>query len=121
MGTNYYLHRTPDPCPTCGRQDETEFHIGKSSMGWVWVWRGYRDDHPLAPLTTPEEWEARLRQEVAAGAAIRDEYGLDVTLDDLLARVAAKASSLHRNSAIDPSDSDCVAVGGSDVEFREFS
>jgi len=45
MGTNYYLHRVPDPCPTCGRQD----------------------------------------------------------------------------SSINPSDMDCVAVGGSDVEFREFS
>ena len=102
--------------PAQGRDEETA-----ASMGWVWVWRGYRDDHPLAPLTTPEGWASRLRREVADGAAIRDEYGQDFDLDELLALVAAKATALHRNSAIDPRDEDCVAVGGSDVEFREFS
>lgn len=118
MGTNYYLHRQPNPCPTCGRQDDTEFHIGKSSMGWVWVWRGYRDDHPLAPLTTPDEWEARLRREVADGAVIRDEYGQDVPLDELLGMVESKADSQHRNSRVDPRYT--IAVGGSDVTFAEF-
>jgi hypothetical protein len=61
MGTNYYLRQTA--CSGCGRYDE--FHIGKSSAGWSFSFRGYRpgDDSP-GPLGTPvvsrEDWVAVL-------------------------------------------------------------
>ena len=34
MGTNYYIRKT---CEHCGRYDE--IHIGKSSMGWRFLFR----------------------------------------------------------------------------------
>jgi hypothetical protein len=41
MGTNYYL--SSPPCEKCKRMDEKK-HIGKSSMGWQFHFRGYRDE-----------------------------------------------------------------------------
>ena len=52
MGTNYY-HRT-NICPHCNRYDER--HIGKSSVGWHFNFRGYDE------IKTFEDWKKVLRK-----------------------------------------------------------
>src|SRR5688500_15513919 len=93
MGTNYYLHRKSNPCGECGHDKNApvELHIGKSSMGWVWLWQGHKDvDGLRTALTGPEEWFRFLAQEIEAGAEIRDEYSQTCSLEDLTARVTSR-------------------------------
>lgn len=123
MGTNYYLERKGHPCPTCGHDPVvTRIHVGKSSAGWVWVWRGWRADEKDGPgvnLTSPEEWITFLGLEVDQGAAIHDEYRQELTLNDLIEQVRAKRNSRNRHSDLDHGNH-AVASGGDDVLFAEF-
>jgi hypothetical protein len=90
MGTNYYWRH--NICPHCGRYEEA--HIGKSSMGWQFLFHGYRDN--LLPLPDPEvdlkvkvlswkDWKELLSKE----GKIFNEYGAEVPLADLVANVEA--------------------------------
>ena len=78
MGTNYYA--VEEPCPTCGRGDER--HIGKSSGGWCFSLHVYPDDgiHDLP------EWEIVWRN-----ATIRDEYGDELSADEMRAIITERA------------------------------
>lgn len=128
MGTNYYLHRPPEVCPTCERPlAEATVHIGKASYGWVFLWRGYRSDDPTLggrELATPEQWWEFLAEQVAAGAVIKDEYGDEMPLDELVELVEDRAKPLRdglpprRHVPLSPEDT--VAAGTSDVAFFEF-
>lgn len=93
MGTNYYLTLPWEICPTCGHDTSRDLHIGKSSLGWVFTWRGYQDANSPAKcvLTTPSEWFAYLEQETAdRKRVIRDEYGNEVPLETLKNRVLGR-------------------------------
>jgi hypothetical protein len=79
MGTNYYVPHKP-PCPTCGLGSE-DLHIGKSSMGWRFMFREY----PEHGLTTWPAWKAFL-----VGRMIIDEYGQAHTLDALISLIESK-------------------------------
>ena len=75
MGTNYYL-RT-DVCPHCNRERE-RVHVGKSSFGWPFLFRGYREWPPDGvphPITSASEWVQFIAQSIAEGAQLVDEYG----------------------------------------------
>lgn len=63
MGTNYYV--AENRCDCCQRYDRTH-HIGKSSWGWSFSFRGYREDR----LTSWAEWREFLQDRL-----IVDEYG----------------------------------------------
>jgi hypothetical protein len=63
LGTNYYVVR--DHCEHCHRCDK-EYHIGKSSYGWSFSFRGYRNEG----LDSWKNWKNFLKDEV-----IMDEYG----------------------------------------------
>lgn len=63
MGTNYYVEQ--NRCECCDRYDTTH-HIGKSSWGWSFSFRGHRDEN----LTSWREWKAFLSDKT-----IVDEYG----------------------------------------------
>ena len=63
MGTNYYV--ASNVCECCNRYDE-EYHIGKSSYGWAFSFRGYRPER----LVSWSAWKEFLRDK-----AIMDEYG----------------------------------------------
>lgn len=63
MGTNYYV--ATNHCECCKRYDE-EYHIGKSSYGWAFSFRGYRAER----LVSWQQWKAFLADKV-----IMDEYG----------------------------------------------
>ena len=63
MGTNYYVAK--NLCECCNRYDQ-EYHIGKSSGGWAFSFRGY----PAERLTSWQAWKLFLRDQI-----IMDEYG----------------------------------------------
>ena len=63
MGTNYYVIK--NHCESCDRYDE-EYHIGKSSWGWAFTFRGYSADG----LVSWKTWKEFLKTQI-----IKDEYG----------------------------------------------
>ena len=76
MGTNYYLEAQP-PCPHCGRPYESR-HIGKSSAGWCFALHVYPDEGICNLDDWKQEWE---------GKRIVDEYGREITTDELLSLI----------------------------------
>jgi hypothetical protein len=68
MGTNYYV--MTNHCQCCGRYD-TDRHIGKSSFGWSFSFRGHRDEG----LASWRDWKFYL---FSTNAMIVDEYGRDM-------------------------------------------
>lgn len=87
MGLNFY-HRT-NICEHCGRYDTR--HIGKSSMGWQFGFRGYKPDEyddDQTRIESYKDWLALLE----AGGKIFDEYGKEISLDDFKAMVESKRS-----------------------------
>ena len=70
MGTNYYAEL--DDCKYCGRSSD-RIHIGKSSAGWTFGFRGYRDSWELdTTIESEEDWREWLS---ITPHIIRDEYG----------------------------------------------
>lgn len=65
MGTNYYVKK--NHCDSCDRYDT--IHIGKSSYGWVFMFRAHED----IPLLSWKQWKEYLK-----GSKIQDEYGAPV-------------------------------------------
>jgi len=123
MSVNYYLKRPSDRCEACGheRNDPTRLHIGKSSGGWVFLWRGWdgtEGNGPGVPLDGPDAWFAYLAEQVAKGARIVAEHGLEESLVDFRDFVIGKRSEPRRNSRI--KESSTAHVGGDDVSFNEF-
>ena len=83
MGTNYYATVGGDPCKTCGHDpDACEYHIGKSSMGWVFSLHVEPDD-PDHPHT----WAQWLKLLEQPGTTIEDEYGAPWTLEEFRSTV----------------------------------
>jgi len=91
MGTNYYWRY--NICLLCDRYNEA--HIGKSSAGWQFLFRGYRDN--LLSLPDPEvdlgvkilswrDWKDWL---ITEEGKIFNEYGTEVPLADLIDNVEA--------------------------------
>lgn len=82
MGTNYYLKSKP--CETCGHC-QTELHIGKSSMGWKFLFRAY-----FSPIniTSFDEWLIELSN---PQKIIYNEYNEKIELLELLELIESKA------------------------------
>ncbi len=76
MGTNYYHKR--NICPECGRYDEA--HIGKSSAGWQFSFRGYSE------LRSYKDWIKELERH----GTIYDEYGRGMSLKEFKLMVNTK-------------------------------
>ena len=97
LGTNYHIYS--GICGTC-RHGERRRHIGKSSGGWSFSFRGYRqpcDGEP--PITSWMQWHEYLQSELAdRHSEIRDEYGRTVSLDEFIAMVEQKKSSKHNHT-----------------------
>lgn len=91
MGTNYYLE-PQKPCECCKRPYEGR-HIGKSSAGWCFSLHVYPDDG-IADL--PDWWSLWTKE----GAVIRDEYGVPLTANEMLAVVCARFG--RRNKPDEP-------------------
>jgi len=76
VGTNYYWHEKPAPCSTCGHDRSKVLHIGKSSMGWVFMLHV----DPEEGLNTLEDWRCRWLEN---GSKILSEYGTLTPLDKM--------------------------------------
>jgi hypothetical protein len=99
MGCNYFL-RT-NQCNDCNRYDEK--HIGKSSAGWRFTFRGYRHfdfetDQEVTVIGTLAKWKELFFTD---GAQIFDEYGKEITIPDFLAKVEAKRKDHYALRNID--------------------
>lgn len=84
MGTNYYKESgTRERCPQCHTvlKEPERVHIGKSSMGWKFLFASVGD------ITSYREWLVLLN---CPDVVIRDEYGETITLEDFKAMVQNK-------------------------------
>lgn len=86
MGTNYYCHKK-NPCPACGHGGE-EYHIGKSSIGWKFLFAPYPDEG----LTSKKAWEQFLKDRV-----ITDEYGNTIPHTELFELIESKQKALNKD------------------------
>jgi len=88
MGTNYY-QRT-DICESCGRYKEK--HIGKSSVGWQFCFRGYDgEEQPL--ISSFEDW----KKELEVDGKIFDEYGRELTFKEFIELVESMKTALSNH------------------------
>ena len=83
MGTNYYLHEKR-PCSECHRDYEAK-HIGKSSGGWCFSLHVI----PEEGIKDLVDWQHRWSH---CEARIADEYGREVTPDEMLKIITERAS-----------------------------
>ena len=77
MGTNFYLHESA--CSECGRADPRR-HIGKRSIGWVFLLHVEAMTNRKIPNTL-EGWEELFAQD---GLDILDEWGVHWTAAAML-------------------------------------
>ena len=85
MGMNHYLRTKP--CAKCGCI-KTEKHIGKSSHGWQYNFRGY----PAESIVSYKDWLDNLMDD---NKEIVDENGDVFTLDEFLDKIASKNQGLN--------------------------
>lgn len=114
MSTNFYFHPEPDVCGECGHDKAHEpLHIGKTSGGWVFLWRGYEEPW----LRLPTHWVQYLH---TTPGVIQDEYGHEYSLGDFLIMVMLAQPNPNKHSLL-PSG-DAVSVFETfDVRFGEFA
>lgn len=85
MGTNYYLIERKNICPTCGRADEKELHIGKSSAGWCFSLHVI----PEEGLNNLADWEKRFFLDGIT--EIKNEYHELVSKKEMLSIIADRS------------------------------
>lgn len=92
MGTNYYAR--VNCCSHCNRYDQ--IHIGKSSMGWAFSFRGYTKQGYFSELPERfehltirsfQDWKTFLEN---PDVNIYDEYGDQISKEDFFSLVKAK-------------------------------
>ncbi len=81
MGTNFY-HRI-NICSECRRYDER--HIGKSSVGWQFSFKGWKDSEGRPAIKSWQDWKYILK--TFKDGQIFDEYGKEWSYDDFIAKV----------------------------------
>lgn len=99
MGTNYYI-RLPGcehPCDHCAKA--AEIHLGKSSGGWRFLHRAYRQERDIPAgldflVTDRATWLKLLDL-----GPIFDEYGREHDRTEFLARIDGKQDGIAHNSA----------------------
>jgi len=86
MGTNYYFKK--NICEHCQRE-EKEFHIGKSSGGWTFHFRGYRGEWSDIgeEILSLEDWINYIKK---TPGKIFNEYGEETSLEELLELIESK-------------------------------
>jgi hypothetical protein len=82
MSTNYYVYLAD------GTDESEVLHIGKSSMGWVFSLRVY----PERGIRTLYDWLPIL---LDSQNAIRDEYGRDITVTEILRTITVRDRNSH--------------------------
>lgn len=114
MGTNYYLHQTPDgECCECLSES---LHIGKSSAGWCFALHVMPENN----ISTLDDWRNLW---AAPEAFIRDEYGKKIFIADMELIITARLwhGKFPRRRSIDGSH--CIGHGNGtwDYVIGDFS
>lgn len=87
MGTNFYLHREPKVCHTCGHDSgPPPLHIGKSSGGWCFSLHVEPSDPDH-----PHDLDGWITLFNAPTARIEDEYGEVLTPEAMLSRITERS------------------------------
>ena len=113
MGTNYYAETKK--CSLCGRSEK--IHIGKSSAGWRFLFRGYGSPHDDGSDGLPKDvtgWHVFLGR---SDVRIVDEYEHEVTLEEFWWRVGSKSDHKRHSSEHDRT----IHEDEADITFGEFS
>lgn len=98
MGTNYYW--VANACTHCGRGEEV--HIGKSSVGWKFLFHG-GDLYEIGDVCSFQEWK-----KVFKGCGyIKDEYEDCVSVKEFVEMVEKKQSSGEHE---DPCAGGCLSM-----------
>lgn len=84
MGTNYYA--VQEPCATCEHQPEP-IHLAKTSAGWKPLLQVEKRGDDI------EDWMSLVLADNVE--CIVDEYGMMLTPEELLAKLAAHAARAH--------------------------
>ena len=115
MGTNYYARL--DVCEHCGRSEE-DIHLGKSSVGWKFGFRGY-EKWDLGHIIHSEK-DLKMWLEVTTHV-ITDEYGKDISDEEFWELVERKRTE-KLDHAKYPELNDIIDEDtGSVFTLREFS
>jgi hypothetical protein len=122
VSTNFYLHRDPQNCGECGKPGrEAEIHIGKRSVGSVFVWQGFNgDDVPGVPggLFDAKTWREFLTAEVTYGEGrIESEYGNEYSVEEFFCEVEAQRDQSRPSERYDG----FAPVGPDDVSYGDWS
>ncbi len=88
MGTNYYTRY--NICESCGRYDE--FHIGKSSAGWTFIFQAQEDE---INIKSYKEWVKFLSNK---GIKIFNEYNRKISLKKFKELIEAKKLEKHNHA-----------------------
>lgn len=76
MSTNYYWHEKSNPCDKCGHDEAKILHIGKSSIGWVFMLHVDSEEG----LHTIQDWFDRWKE---FGSRILSEYGTLTSIEKM--------------------------------------
>jgi len=109
VGTNYYVDTPscPNACEHCSESER--IHLGKSSMGWQFLFRADPD--------WPQDEAFALWVRRALSGTITDEYGRAYTLAQLIDLVYSKTGNKVDTSATLNAFTSC----GHTFSAREFS
>ncbi|MHA1794807.1 MAG: hypothetical protein ACTSUK_01750 [Promethearchaeota archaeon] len=90
MGMNYY-HRT-NACSCCNRYDEA--HIGKSSYGWTFSFKGNKIEFDSSEVIVSfEDWKKLLKN-----GKIFDEEDKEISFEDFVKLVESKEKSKYNHT-----------------------
>lgn len=102
IGTNYYVRGScQNPCEHCP-EDGGLVHLGKSSLGWTFSFKGRASWFRGADVDPFGDW-----LKLAESGPIENEYGMEIPLKDLLVLISRKAADPvnKRHAAEYPRDS----------------
>jgi len=93
MGTNYYAHL--NVCSHCNKAEEI-FHIGKSSFGWTFSFRGHKYNSPTGePLLSYIDWVKFLMR---SNVTIKDEYDRVISYQEFIDLVESKKTEPNNHT-----------------------
>jgi hypothetical protein len=113
MGTNYYS--LVNVCEHCGREAE-KIHLGKSSVGWAFSFRGYNGGEASVVIQNIDQWLEVVRKH----DYIVDEYG-DKHDTEWFIDVALGKGGRHHAEVCERTDPHSRMVGKHSFTFTEFS
>lgn len=108
MGTNYYFRH--NCCEYCERYDE--LHIGKSSLGWTFSFRGHKE----LGINSWKDWQEFIENNEGD---IFDEYGSPASLESLRNLVEVKRDG--RNHSVEYPDGHYLDLEGHSFSYHGFS